>query len=84
MKMKDMRRALVFFIAFLLVATLPTGLERNDVRTTRASTLSQGLLPIERNWKTNIIVAGYEPSLIDEAILLSGMPTVRIYSTADV
>ncbi|MFW9797508.1 MAG: hypothetical protein ACFFE2_10755, partial [Candidatus Thorarchaeota archaeon] len=84
MKMKDMRRALVFFIVFLLVATLPTGLERNDVRTTRASTLSQGLLTIERNWKTNIIVAGYEPSLIDEAILLSGMPTVRIYSTADV
>ena len=79
-----MRRALVLGIAFLLLISVPSGLERTDVQPIETVVLSQGLLPIERNWTANIVVVGYDPALIDEMILLQDMPTVRDYTTDDV
>jgi hypothetical protein len=45
--------------------------------------VSQSLEPIERDWTTNIIVVGYDPAIINEALLLQSMPTVRYHYPAD-
>ncbi len=79
-----MRRALVLGIAFLLLISVPAEFEMTDVQPIETVALSQGLLPIERDWTANIVVVGYDPALIDETILLTGMPTVRDYVTDDV
>ncbi|MBY8996971.1 MAG: hypothetical protein KGD60_04520, partial [Candidatus Thorarchaeota archaeon] len=79
-----MRRVIVLGIAFLLLVSIPTGIEKTDVQSTETVVLSQGSIPIERNWTANIVVVGYDSALIDEMILLQGMPTVRNYFTDDV
>jgi hypothetical protein len=47
-------------------------------------TPSQGSLDIARNWSLNIVIVGYDHTKIDEAILLTGMPTERVYSAESV
>jgi len=78
--MAFMRLALLFCIALILFTMVPSG-HHQQALTTIPTTLSQGLLSIERDWTTNIVIVGYEPGLIDEAILLQDMPTVRDYFT---
>jgi hypothetical protein len=63
--------------------TIPSGVEKPEVQSVDVAIPSQ-LPVIERDWTANIVVVGYDPTLIDEAILLQGMPTYRDYSTADV
>lgn len=79
-----MRRALVLSIALLLLVLVPPRYELRETQPVKNSTLSQGLLPISRSWTANIIVVGYDPALIDEVLLLQGMPTTRDYLTDDV
>ncbi len=82
--MKYMRRALVLSIAFLLFVSIPSDFGRTDMKSVETTVLSQAGLPITRDWTANIVVVGYDPALIDEMILLQGMPTVRNYFTDDV
>ena len=82
--MKYMRRALVLSIVFLLLVSIPSDFKRTDVKSVETTVLSQGSIPIERDWTANIVVVGYDPALIDEMILLQGMPTVRNYFADDV
>ena len=79
-----MRRALVLSITFLLVVSVPLGLEKISIQPTKASTLSQGLLQITRSWTANIVVVGYDSALINESLLLQNMPTTRSYYTDEV
>lgn len=79
-----MRRALVLSIAFLLLVSIPSDFGRTDMKIVETTIISQVSIPIERDWTANIIVVGYDPALIDEMILLTGMPTVRNYYTDDV
>ena len=79
-----MRRALVLSIVFLLLVSIPSDFKRTDVKSVETTVLSQGSIPIERDWTANIVVVGYDPALIDEMILLQGMPTVRNYFADDV
>ena len=79
-----MRRAFIFCIAFLLLVSIPSGFEETDLQVTKLTEPSQLYLPIERDWTTNIVVVGYDPALIDEAILLQGLPDDRNYYTGDV
>ncbi|MFW9870488.1 MAG: hypothetical protein ACFFEL_12755, partial [Candidatus Thorarchaeota archaeon] len=79
-----MRRAVVISIAFLLLFIT---LMANDRITTDANvtnTLSQDTPSIERDWSAKIVVVGYNPVLIDETILLTGLPTTRFYSAESV
>jgi hypothetical protein len=82
--MKYMRRALILSIAFLLLVSIPTEFGRTNMKSVETTILSQGSIPIERDWTANIVVVGYDPALIDEIILLQGMPTVRNYFADDV
>jgi hypothetical protein len=77
----NMRRAFVLGIALVLVVATPFGVQDNHRQPTKQAKLSQGLQSIERNWTANIILVGYDPSLIDEPLLLQGLPTVRSFST---
>jgi hypothetical protein len=79
-----MRRALVLSLALLLLVLGSPGLGLRETQPVKNSTLSQGLLTISRSWTANIIVVGYDPALIDEVLLLQGMPTTRNYLTDDV
>ncbi len=79
-----MRRALVLVIAFFLLFTVPVNGNLTTSMNCESFTLSQGPLPIERNWTTKIVVAGYEQSLINESILLQDMPTDRVYYSDEV
>jgi len=79
-----MRRALVLSIMFLLLFTTPLGEERPAVTQSDTYIPSQGALEIERNWSLNVIVVGYDEAVVDEGILLSGMPTERVYFAEDV
>jgi hypothetical protein len=58
----------------------------DSVSSTDAETFtpSQGSLDIARNWSLNIVIVGYDHTKIDEAILLTGMPTERVYSAESV
>jgi hypothetical protein len=76
-----MRRAIVLGIVFLLVVIIPSGIQEPVVQTFDKAIPSQGLPSVERNWTANIVVVGYDSGLIDEAILLQGMPTTRQYSS---
>lgn len=78
-----MRRALILGIALLLLVT-PYCYKEPVTHSTETFTLSQDISPIERNWLANIVVVGYDQSLIDELILLQGLPTVRYYATDNV
>ena len=80
----NMRRALVLGIALLLMIVTPLSVQDNHKQPTKQAAPSQGLLAIERDWTVNIIIAGYNPSLIDELLLLQGLPTVRVFSTDSV
>ncbi|MFX1485382.1 MAG: hypothetical protein ACFFCP_19590, partial [Promethearchaeota archaeon] len=79
-----MRRAVVLSIAFLLLFNTPLADDRITTDVNLAHTLSQDTPSIERDWSTNIVVVGYDPALIDETILLTGLPTTRIYSAESV
>ena len=79
-----MRRALVLSIALLLLVLGSPGSGPRETQPVKNSTLSQGLLTISRSWTANIIVVGYDPALIDEVLLLQGMPTTRNYLADDV
>lgn len=78
-----MRRAHILGIALFLLVT-PYCFNEPVTHSTETFTLSQDLSPIERDWLANIVAVGYDPSLIDELILLQGLPTVRYYTTDDV
>ena len=80
-RMQNMRRAIVCCILFLLLLTTPLGEDKISLDVTKTSTPSQGLIPIEREWAANIVVVGYDQALIDETILLAGLPTTRFYSS---
>ncbi|MGY5879407.1 MAG: hypothetical protein RTV31_04105 [Candidatus Thorarchaeota archaeon] len=54
-----------------------------DYEPQEIATTSQ-LLNIERDWTAHIIVVNYDESMIDESLLLTGMPTERTYTTSDV
>ncbi|MFW9964406.1 MAG: hypothetical protein ACFFCX_12620 [Candidatus Sifarchaeia archaeon] len=76
-----MSRAIVLGIAFLLFVAIPSGVYTFEPRSYNSATLSQGLLSIERDWTANIVIIGYDPSLIDETILVQGLPEIRNYVT---
>ncbi|MHA2077716.1 MAG: hypothetical protein ACW99X_08970 [Candidatus Thorarchaeota archaeon] len=79
-----MRRAVVLPLLFILLFVSPIG--DDSVSSTDAETFtpSQGSLDIARNWSLNIVIVGYDHTKIDEAILLTGMPTERVYSAESV
>ena len=79
-----MRRALVLSLLFLLLFVTPLGDDRSTLTVTETYTPSQGSFDIERDWSLNIVVVGYDDTKIDEGILLSGMPTERLYSAESV
>ncbi|MHA2056410.1 MAG: hypothetical protein ACW979_02145 [Candidatus Thorarchaeota archaeon] len=79
-----MRRVLVLCTTFLLVTSILNGHVVTEPQTREATVISQGSISIERDWAANIIVVGYDPALIDEVLLLSGMPSIRDYSAGDV
>jgi hypothetical protein len=57
----------------------PLGDGKSSSTVSQSFTPSQESLVIERNWSLNIVVVGYDQTKVDEAILLSGMPTERVY-----
>ncbi|MHA2199190.1 MAG: hypothetical protein ACXABN_04890 [Candidatus Thorarchaeota archaeon] len=79
-----MRRAVVLPLLFIILFVSPIG--DDSVSSTDAETFtpSQGSLDIARNWSLNIVIVGYDHTKIDEAILLTGMPTERVYSAESV
>ncbi|MFW9769601.1 MAG: hypothetical protein ACFFF9_11825 [Candidatus Thorarchaeota archaeon] len=79
-----MRRALVLLLLLVLLFVTPFGDDRLLVNPHVTYIPSQGLYDIERNWTLNVVIVGYEQSVIDEAILLSGMPTERVYVSESV
>ncbi|MHA2396379.1 MAG: hypothetical protein ACXAC0_06715 [Candidatus Thorarchaeota archaeon] len=79
-----MRRAVVLCIAFLLLLTFSPSYSSSEIRKIDRTILSQDPIPTERDWTANIIVVGYDEALIDELILLDGLPTIRDYSVDDV
>ena len=83
-RMKNMRRAIVLSILLLLFLTTPQGDNKITLEITENFTPSQGLIPIERDWTANIVVVGYDVDVINETILLQGMPTSRVYPTDSV
>ncbi|MGD9397454.1 MAG: hypothetical protein PVJ05_13555, partial [Candidatus Thorarchaeota archaeon] len=78
-----MRRAVVICISLLLILAITPTYSSNEVTKTSQVILSQDP-SVERNWTTNIVVVGYEEALIDETILLGGLPTVRDYYADEV
>ncbi len=78
-----MRRTLVLVITIFFLVTIPYSYETTSTQTIETTTLSQGLVPIVRDWTANIVIVGYDPAYIDETILLQGMPTVRDYYPED-
>jgi len=76
-----MRTTLVLGIVFLLLVTVPAVIERPIPRSTEIYLPPPEPIPIVRDWYANIIVVGYNPTMIDEPILLQGLPTVRYYAT---
>ncbi|MGY5858386.1 MAG: hypothetical protein RTU63_03380 [Candidatus Thorarchaeota archaeon] len=81
-----MRRLWIVAILFLFSMSMLNPLTTGNLQESQPEskiTPSQ-LLNIERDWTANIIVVNYDQSLIDEAILLTGMPTVRSYATTTV
>jgi hypothetical protein len=64
---------------FLLLFVTPLGDGKSSSTVSQSFTPSQESLVIERNWSLNIVVVGYDQTKVDEAILLSGMPTERVY-----
>jgi hypothetical protein len=79
-----MRPVSIICILFLLLFTIPIGIEKTELHPIETSIFSQDYLTIERNWTVNIITVGYNQVLINEQILLDGMPTSRNYYTEDV
>jgi hypothetical protein len=78
-----MRRAAVICISFLLLLTISPSYSSNDIELIDNAILSQNST-MERNWTANIVVVGYEESLIDELLLLEGLPTIRNYYADEV
>ena len=80
-----MRRLWILTILFLFSLSLfnYAPVEVQDVEPHEFAIPSQ-LIDIERNWTAHIIVVNYDEALIDEADLLTGMPTEKTYATSDV
>jgi len=80
-----MRRLWILLILFLfsLSSINYAPIEVQNYQLQEVATPSQ-LTNIERNWTAHIIVVNYDEFLIDETNLLTGMPTVRTYTTSDV
>ncbi|MFW9975683.1 MAG: hypothetical protein ACFFDQ_10480, partial [Candidatus Thorarchaeota archaeon] len=76
-----MRSTLVLGILFLLLITIPSGIQKPTPRIIETYLPPPGPMPIVRNWGVNIIMVGYDPTVIDEPVLLQGLPTVRYYTT---
>ncbi|MHA2382150.1 MAG: hypothetical protein ACXACT_06200 [Candidatus Thorarchaeota archaeon] len=79
-----MRRAVVLPLLFILLFVSPIGDDSVSSTDAEPFTPSQGSLDIARNWSLNIVIVGYDHTKIDEAILLTGMPTERVYSAESV
>ncbi|MFW9961174.1 MAG: hypothetical protein ACFFDV_09155 [Candidatus Thorarchaeota archaeon] len=71
---------LTLFLLFSL-ANIPSMDNTDYTEIPTVLTLSQGPIPIERNWTLNIVVVNYNASYIDETTLLNGLPTERVYAT---
>ncbi len=76
-----MRSTLVLGIIFFLLVTIPSVNEKPVPRSIETYLPPPGPMPIVRNWGVNIIMVGYDPTVIDEPVLLQGLPTVRYYTT---
>jgi len=81
-----MRRVWIVVILFLFSMSMMNPLDTRTLQENESdrSVIPCQLLNIERTWTANIIVVNYDQSLIDETILLSGMPTERNYATDNV
>jgi len=80
-----MRRLWILWILFLFSLSFinyaPIEVQDYDLQ---EFAIPSQLTNIERNWTAHIIVVNYDEYLIDENNLLTGMPTVRTYTTSDV
>ncbi|MHA2359574.1 MAG: hypothetical protein ACXAB5_04830, partial [Candidatus Thorarchaeota archaeon] len=79
-----MRRATLLSIVFLLLLATSIGNDSTKLEITDTYTPSQGIIPIERDWSANIVIVGYDQGLIDESILLTDLPTSRVYEADSV
>ena len=78
-----MRNAIVLCITLSLLVSIASGLQINK-QSENTAIPSQDDLSIERDWTATIVVVGYNQALIDEELLLQGMPSVRDYYANDV
>ncbi|MGQ4912401.1 MAG: hypothetical protein ACP6KW_09555 [Candidatus Thorarchaeota archaeon] len=78
-----MRRLGFVLLIVLLMSVMPSGntSESTIERIGTAPVNAQSYIPIERNWTANVILVGYDPSAVNEAILLGGMPGQRVHYT---
>ncbi|MFW9793123.1 MAG: hypothetical protein ACFFEE_02380 [Candidatus Thorarchaeota archaeon] len=79
-----MRRALVLLVVGILLYAIPAGNSSTTFNVIETHTPSQEQISIQRSWTCNIVVVGYDQSLINENILLQDMPLSRNYWTEDV
>jgi len=74
-----MRAQIVVGLMILLLAFTPSS--QNSISTIEPNefTPSQGYFTIERNWTIQIVFVNYDQDLIDETILLDGLPEQRAH-----
>ena len=79
-----MRRVLILPILGLILFSLLSPFPTNTVQENETLDIAipSAIDFIERNWTAHIVVVNYDESIIDESVLLVGMPTVRNYATA--
>ncbi|MBN2230116.1 MAG: hypothetical protein JW779_11060 [Candidatus Thorarchaeota archaeon] len=80
-----MRRAWVSMIVVFFLTVLVSAPSTNSTISPSYSDPNirgQITFSIERNWTANIVLVNYDDSIIDKSVLLSGLPTERVYATS--
>ena len=82
-----MRRVLVSIVIFMIFfSALAGSIQISTPQTTQAPAhiSVQPITAITRNWTANIVVVNYNKSIIDESVLLNGLPLQRQYVSGEV
>jgi hypothetical protein len=63
------------------MARIPTAQIASNSTPPNSMMPSQSAFPINRTWNANIVIVNYDENVINEALLLDGLPLQRIYNT---
>jgi hypothetical protein len=73
---------LILVVVFVIsMENIPTAQIASNSKPSNSMMPSQSAFPINRTWNANIVIVNYDENVINETLLLDGLPLQRIYTT---